>query len=492
MISIKNKYDFDCDVLIIGGGPAGSGLAYHLAKAGTKVIAVEAAIFPRDKVCGDGVSPIALAELHTMGITHTDRFKRANEISQVGLFIKNDKVVVNLSKPDHLPHHARIIPRLELDSWIYEAAKEAGARYLEDTRFCRYQITDLGVITSLKTGSRNFTIASKIIIGADGSSSGVARQLHGAKTSDQFQLLGLRAYYEDVSGPNNRVDIFFSKESFPGIYWMFPKGEKGANIGMAMISATLPQKPAHVKQLLQQHIENNKDIAERIGAGKLQGKILGWPITFFNAGSILTDNRILLVGDAAGLINPLSDDGIQYALLSARWASEVVIQSVALNDFSADQLQAYRTKVDKELAYDFAFSNFLVQFARNKSLSTVWMEIISTLIARAKVDKQYADTIAGVFEGTYPSHKALSVEFIAKSLLQGGIRGLESMSSMAKNPGSAFVTGNQIIQSVSQFLSDISSSSNEQAKWLGSLLNKGLSVAGHTINHVINTRTANK
>ena len=81
MITIKPVYKYDCDVLIAGGGPAGSILAYHLAKKGWKVIVAEAEIFPRDKVCGDGVSPVALAELHAMGITGTEKFAAANEIS---------------------------------------------------------------------------------------------------------------------------------------------------------------------------------------------------------------------------------------------------------------------------------------------------------------------------------------------------------------------------------------------------------------------------
>src|SRR5205814_6629041 len=118
--------------------------------------------------------------------------------------------------------------------------------------------------------------------------------------------------------------IYFTGESFPGIFWMFPKGPDGANIGMAMISQTLPNKPSHVRELLTAHINNNPDIRERIGDGKMSGKMDGWPIRFFNAASRITDNRLLLAGDAAGLINPLSGDGIQYALLSARWAADTL------------------------------------------------------------------------------------------------------------------------------------------------------------------------
>ena len=144
MVTIKPIQKYDCDVLIAGGGPAGSGLAFHLAGKGFKVIVVEAEKFPRDKVCGDGVSPIALSELHAMGITGMEKFARANEISKVGLFIKNDKVFIDLSKPSHLPFHARIIPRIELDQMIYEAAISVGATYIESIRVVSYSISPFG------------------------------------------------------------------------------------------------------------------------------------------------------------------------------------------------------------------------------------------------------------------------------------------------------------------------------------------------------------
>ena len=488
MITITPKQDYDCDVLIIGGGPSGSGLAFHLASKGIRVIVAEAEKFPRDKVCGDGVSPIAVNELHKMGITEIAKFKEANEITQVGLFINEDKVYIDLSKPEYLPLHARVIPRLVLDNLIFETAKNAGAEYLENTRFVRYIINKETAITTLKSGDRSFEICSKVLVGADGSSSAVARQLHGSKSSDQFQLLGLRAYYEEVKGQGTRGDIFFSKESFPGIYWMFPRGNNGANIGMAMVSATIPHRPSNVKQMLQKHIENNKEIVARIGHGRQEGKILGWPITFFNASSKISGNRIMLLGDAAGLINPLSGDGIQYALLSARWASEVLEDCVNKNNFSENQMYIFRKKVEQELAYDFAFSHFLVQFARNKHFSKLWMEIIATLVGRAKKDKKYADTIAGIFEGTYPSYNALTMDFIIKSLLQGGVRGVDALDALTKNPKDALDFPNQFLTAMIELLKRDNFYVDDQLKWLSSVINKGLSVAGHTLNHVLSKK----
>lgn len=212
MITIQPIHKFDCDVLVAGGGPAGSSLAFHLAEKGIKVIVLESQKFPRDKVCGDGVSPIALAELQKLGITGSEEFSKANAVNKVGLFIEDQKVMIELPKPDHLPFHARIVPRLQLDNWIYEAAKKMGAVYLEDTRLSDYTIDENVVTAEVKQGRSTKKIKAKIIVGADGSSSTVARIFNGAKPLDEFQLLGLRAYYEGVNGPQDRVDIFFRRK----------------------------------------------------------------------------------------------------------------------------------------------------------------------------------------------------------------------------------------------------------------------------------------
>lgn len=486
MVSVKPKIDYDYDVLIAGAGPAGSGLAFHLASKGIRVAVVEAGKFPRDKVCGDGVSPVALAELKRMGITATKKFEKANEIKKVGLFIKDEKVSIKLSKPDHLPFHARIIPRLELDTWIYEAAKKAGAVYIESTRVTGYRISPHAAFVHLKNGKEEFQLKARILIGADGGNSVVARQMRGGKPSDEFQLLGLRAYFKGVNGPKDQVDIYFSEESFPGIFWLFPNGEGGANVGMAMVSKTFPEKPAHVKVLLQNHIRQNPEIMKRISNGKSTGKIKGWPITFFNPNSHITGNRLLLIGEAAGLINPLSGDGIQYALLSARWASETLESCFQEDDFSQTALHSFRQKVEKELGYDFALSNLLVQFPRNKSFSKTWMTILSILISRAKKDTEYASIIAGIFEGTYPSYNALTLPFIIKSLEEGGIEAANVLKDYLEDPTLLAEGSNTVLQDLIKMTEDVTRDPVSQGKWAFHTATKTLSVAGYLVGNILN------
>jgi geranylgeranyl reductase family protein len=480
MIRATQKIHYDCDVLIVGGGPAGSSLAYHLVTAGIRTIVLEAKQFPRDKICGDGVSPIALRELQTIGITETDGFTQANEIDQVGMFMNGVQAHVALEKPEGLPYHARIIPRITLDAMIYESAKKANAIYYENCRVTDYTVLANKVVITYVKDNKEGQLTAQLVVGADGSRSIIGRRLRGNSPDPTYQLLGLRAYYEGVNGPRNRVDIYFSEENFPGIYWLFPKGERGANVGMAMVFQTFPQQASAVRQCFANHIANNPFLNERLGSAKATEKMQGWPITFYDARNPLIGDRVLLAGEAAGLINPLSGDGIQYALLSARWAAETIVDCLSQNDYSFAALKSYRLKLEKELAYDFSMSNLLVQFGRNKTLTPLWMSLMKRVITIAKDDPSFATTIAGIFEGTYPSYKVLSPNILLKILQQTGLdaqayllKNLEHPDQFAKD-GALLADGAR--SGIQEFIKD----PKVYLQWLLGIAGKGIGVAAHT------------
>jgi geranylgeranyl reductase family protein len=479
MIHASQKITYDCDVIIVGGGPAGSCLACHLANAGISTIVLEAKQFPRDKVCGDGVSPIALRELHAIGITDTDDFRQANEITEVGLFTNGEKVFVELEKPDDLPYHARIIPRIRLDAMICETAKRAGAIYYENCRATDYSVTTGRVVVKYKSNNEERKLTSRLIVGADGSRSLVGRKLRGDLPDPAFQLLGLRAYYEGVNGPRNRVDIYFSEENFPGIYWLFPKGEKGANVGMAMVFKTFPQQASEVRKCFANHIANNADLKDRLGAAKATEKIQGWPINFYDSRNPLTNDRVMLVGEAAGLINPLSGDGIQYAVLSARWAAETIAESFSQHDFSVPALASYRRRIEKELSFDFALSNLLVQFSRNKTMTPLWMLILKMLISLAKDDARFAAILAGIFEGTYPSYKALDPETLLKIVFHAGMEAQAYVLKGLTQPGHLTSNGASIVAMAGSMLRELSKNPKIYAGWLLDLAGNSVNVAAH-------------
>ncbi|MEM7551580.1 MAG: geranylgeranyl reductase family protein [Bacteroidota bacterium] len=481
MIRISQHINFDCDVLIVGGGPAGSTLAHHLASANIRTIVVDAAEFPRDKICGDGVSPVALRELHRIGVTQTDTFEKANAIDKVGLFLEDDHANIQLEKPEDLPFHARIIPRIELDYMIYKAARKAGAIFHEKCRVTDYKMSSNRVVTTYKKGKDTRHITSKLIVGADGSRSLVGRRLRGCMPDPEYQLLGLRAYYENIRGPKDRVDVYFSKENFPGIFWLFPKGETGANVGMAMIYKTCPEQASEVRQRFAAHVASNPVLQERLGNGKAIEKIQGWPITFYDARNPVTTDRLMLVGEAAGLINPLSGDGIQYAVLSARWAAENIIAAAKQGDFSAAALYGYEEKLKNELAFDFSLSNLMVQFGRNKTLNPLWMTTLRILINRCRDDPKFAATIAGIFEGTYPSYRALEPEFLLKILLQASMSANSYLINSLEQPDQLLRDGTQLVLNSGLLIKELAKNPAAHLSWLTDVAGKTFNVVRHTI-----------
>lgn len=491
MVSIKPIHKYDCDVLIVGGGPSGSALAYHLAAQGIKVTVAEAEEFPRDKVCGDAVSAVALSELHQMGITDLEGFSRTNQVNDVALFIEEEKITVGLSRSEKHPFPGRVIPRLILDNWIHEAAAKKGASFLEGSRVVDYTAGEGGVVVQSKSGKNTFSLKCKLIVGADGSNSMVSRKLNGNKPSEAYQLLGLRAYYENVDGPSDRCDIFFTRENFPGLFWLFPTGNGQANIGSAMIASTLPQHQNHVKKILADQILTNHHFAERIGSGSLKGKIYGWPLTFQDPRSNIIGNRVLVVGDAAGLINPLSGDGIQYALLSGRWAAESISVCLRSNDFSRQALEVYRKKLDDEMAYDMALSQLLIQITRNRTFTSFWMEILKIVFERAKTDKEYAAIIGGIFDGSLPSYQALKPTFILKSILQGAIHfGTQAAGNVVEGPATWIDKSRKAGLAGRKVMETIRKDPAAQLKWLAGVAGKGLRVGGHIFRELRTSRQA--
>jgi len=449
MIRIVETPRLDADVIIVGGGPAGASLAFHLRKSGHHVIILEADQFPRDKVCGDFVGPVALQELEGMGIL--DRFRESNIINRSGVFL-NGKMLVEQELPavEGLFNYGKVIPRMELDLKIYNRAKEVGAIGIEKARVTSYETYRSHVEVKAKHNKKSVSYKAKVLIGADGSNSTIARQLNGKKHPKESKILAVRAYYDNVNGPEDRADLFFTESTFPGYYWLFPMGNKQANIGVGMVMETLPKSEKHLKEMLQELIANDPGLSARMKNGKLVGKVEGWPLSTYDPALDFCADRVLLIGDAAGLINSLNGEGIQYATLSGRWASGVLHTAITENDFSKKALSAFAKKVKREIGYDLALSRVVIQGIRNRNLNPLWMEMLQVIVQRVSYDPEYAKTAGGILAGVVPANEVIHPGFLLKTALQtgfyfggkaagtllGGVNKLRDVSSDAVNMAS--------------------------------------------------------
>jgi flavin-dependent dehydrogenase len=122
-------------VIVVGSGPAGSATAHYLAIAGYDVILIDRCKFPRDKICGDFVSPVAQNELAQLGITRTLEFKSANQITKASVYLDDNKIVSRvIPKVQGLPRYGRVVPRFVLDKLLLDSACRGGAVFLESLR----------------------------------------------------------------------------------------------------------------------------------------------------------------------------------------------------------------------------------------------------------------------------------------------------------------------------------------------------------------------
>ena len=269
-----------------------------------------------------------------------------------------------------------------------------------------------------KHKKQSLVFKTKLLIGADGSNTVVGRVMRGKNIAKEDRILAVRAYYEGVGGRSDRAKLYFTEKSFPGYYWLFPTGPGKANVGVGMVLKTLPPVEQHLRDLLKSLVESDPALHSLLKNAKIEGKIVGWPLTTYNPSQQIVGDRVLLVGDAAGLINSLNGEGIQYAMQSGRWAAEIVKQQARSQDFSEQALLAYQQKLEDELRYDMALSNFLVHTIRNRTMNKVWLRALRVITDRAKFDPDYAFVAGGILAGLLPASSAMNPKFVLSTLQQ--------------------------------------------------------------------------
>lgn len=311
-----------------------------------------------------------------------------------------------------------MIPRERLDAWVLDAARGAGAGVLEGFRVTSYALEPGGgVRVDGVMQDQPASIRARLLIGADGSTSLIGKQLRGYKLEARDRIVAVRAYYRGVQGPADQADVYFSAESFPGYYWVFPTGEGTANVGVGVALDTLPPSEVKLKELLSQLLETDQGLRQRLRGAELEGKVVGWPLATYNPELPLVAERVLLVGDAANLINPINGEGIQTALLSGRWAAEAAL-AAREEDYSEASLAPYTARVEEELRYDMALSCFLVQCIRNSSLNPLWLKALRVIAERARKDEAYAEIAGGILAGVVPASSALGPRIVLGTLQQ--------------------------------------------------------------------------
>ena len=234
--------------------------------------------FPRDKVCGDFVSPVAQNELSNLGITNLPEFKRSNTISRASVYLDGNKLISRtVPKIQGLPRYGRVVPRIILDKLLLDVSVQRRGYFLGGTQSRKYARQEKRHRVNSRGIHRGKELKARLLIGADGSNSTIAKLVRGHPPSSADRIIAIRGYFEDVEGPANQADLHFNKESFPGYCWLFPNRQKPSQ----RRSRHGPRHNTYgnrLKELLNHLIKNNPALHKRLSHAKLVGQIGGWPL----------------------------------------------------------------------------------------------------------------------------------------------------------------------------------------------------------------------
>ena len=332
----------EADVIVVGAGPAGSATACYLARAGIDVLVLEKATFPREKVCGDGLTPRAVKALVGMGVPIGEQ---DGWVRNKGLRIIGGGVRLELPWPElsSYPGYGLVRSRLDFDETLARTAQKAGARLLEGVTVTG-PVLDDGRPHHRRAGPRppgrrrrilNASYRARVVVAADGNSSRLSLAMGLGKRDDRPLGVAVRTYYtsprHDDDYLESWLDLWDGDRLLPGYGWIFGMGDGTSNVGLGMLNTSASFGNVDYRDLLRRWLAGMPaewGYTEENRTEPIRGAAL--PMGF-NRTPHYT-RGLLLAGDAGGMVNPFNGEGIAYAMESGELAAQVIAQALARPD----------------------------------------------------------------------------------------------------------------------------------------------------------------
>jgi menaquinone-9 beta-reductase len=382
------------DVIVVGAGPAGVACALHAAQKGLSVLLLDKARFPRDKLCGETLSSASVHEIDLLGLLPDLLACPHVRVDQVTYFTPfEEQVTVPLVKIDEQTPVASIIcRRVILDDMLFQAAKQrvevmdwcnVTGMLLDNGRTCGVR-ADIG-------GGREIWLRSKVVVGADGFPSTVGRHMR-MPGYPLFRAMSARAYYSPLLLQPGHMEVFFPEEILPGFCWIHRTDGIMANVGLTMPMDIIRKKRVAPQQALEKAI-TFPAVRERFRYAERIGKIQAAVLPVANSMREVHGEGFLLIGDAAGVINPCSMEGISNALRSGRIAAETLSELHGRGaPMDEPNLRGYALRLWKELGPATSMANQLLGLRTPKA--------ISSLVRSAARRPRNAGWISGILTGS--------------------------------------------------------------------------------------------
>lgn len=336
------------DAVVVGAGPAGSAAAITLARSGCSVLLLDRRAFPRDKPCGDLIGVRALRSAHRLGVAESElgdyaRIAGAIVTAEGGSLELAPGSVWGrrlLSESD-----ARVAPREVFDDLLVQAAVRTGASFRQAT------VRDVGpwtsgvrVISGQGPGG-SLSVTARAVVVAGGYGCRVAPDVApDARDSSAARGIAMRGYFREVACPPDRIVFSLEDWLLPGYGWIFPLPNGRANVGVGRLATSGDGHgaEAHLRELWGRYIEDPRSPAARwCKDAVLEDRPRTWPLDLGPRRRRLIADGLVAVGEAAGLVGPLTGAGIAFALESGERAGGVIAGALAAGEATRDSLTPY-------------------------------------------------------------------------------------------------------------------------------------------------------
>ncbi len=378
------------DVAVIGAGPAGAAAAVGLAERGARVVLLDRASFPRDKVCGDGLLPDAFAPLA--------RLRVLEKVRDAAQRVRGIRFQTPSGAQGFVPVEALVMPRLQLDSLLVEQARLAGAMVVEGARlegFVGERERWRAAVFSGPGSARGTRVEAAWFVLATGASPR-PRQLAGLRPAPRAGA-AVRIYLRLPALARDELVIAFKRARLPrGYFWAFPVGDSEFNLGCGVFSSR-PGDPSLV--------EEAREFAGELGSVEAPEVVRGAPLQSSFPKLPAVRGNVLAVGEAAGLTRPFSGEGIASALESGLLAAHALVASGG-----CDPARRYRRLLQRRFAREFAAYRW-----GERLLGWPWL--IDAMIRRVEGSPAARARVKSVLAAVSSPASLLSVRGVGRLLL---------------------------------------------------------------------------
>lgn len=354
-LKIKSK------ICIIGAGPSGAALSIFLSKEKVEHIIIDAALFPRDKICGDGLDLKAIKMLN-----HIDKKILQDELKKDGrinaswgfrLINQNGKYSNFIYTPkigaEEKPPYA-VSKRFSLDNILVEKIDSNYSTFYQNTKaksICR--INNTWKINAVQNEDE-IEIECNLLVGADGDRSIVLKNIGERKIDKNHYAAGVRQYWQGIDGIHEKkiMEIYYPKSKPMSYLWIFPLENGLANVGYGMLSSIVSKYNYNITEIFKDLLENDLVLKERFKNATPLDKINGWGIPLASLKRKCSGDGWLLLGDAASMVSPTTGEGIGTGMTTSFIASKFIKKAIDENNFNEEIFKNYDREIYRRMLDD--------------------------------------------------------------------------------------------------------------------------------------------